>query len=109
MATFIIDGQAHKLEMRDGNGIDWSMDFIGSYDHEMQTDEDGNFVTTQAEYDWWKQAIADQETIQALIAECKERHGDEEVDRWLSDAGALETDLDMMLDQVKVALSELDA
>lgn len=108
MATFIIDGQVHKLEMRDSNGIDWSNDFIGGYDHKMQTDEDGNFVTVQAEYDWWVQVIADQEAMEALITEYKTRYGKDEVDRWLQDTGALDVDLDMMLERVKQALTDLD-
>lgn len=109
MATFIIDGQAHKLEMRDDNGIDWSNEFIGGYDHHMETDDDGNFLTTQAEYEWWKQAISDQEAIKALVQQAQERHGEDTVNNWMQDAGAYETDLDMMLASVRNALQDLDA
>ena len=109
MATFIIDGQAHKLEMRDDNGIDWSNDFIGGYEHGMEQDEDGNYLTSQEDYDWWKQAIADQEAIEALVAQYQERYGEDIVTNWLQQTGAYETDLDMMLSSVRNALSDLDS
>ncbi len=109
MATFIVDGKAHKLEMRDDNNIDWSADFIGGYEHGMEQDEDGNFVTDQAEYDWWVKAFADQDKIKELVAQYQKRYGEEEVNNWLQVSGAYETDLDMMLASVRNALQDLDA
>ena len=108
MATFVINGQERKLTMRDDNGIDWSDEFIGGYVHGMDKDDDGRYIATQAEYDWWQKAIADQQEMAELVAEYKRRYGADEVERWLQTTAAYDVDLEDQLSSVRLALADLD-
>lgn len=106
MATFIVDGKEKTLEMRDANGIDWSNDFIGNTQHEMQVDDDGRYIASQEDYDWWAKTISAHLAAEVLIEEYKSQHGRTEVEECLSKTYAYDTDLDSQPASVEHALTE---
>ncbi len=108
MATkFIVNGQVKGLEMRDENGIDWSADFIGNTAHGMSHDDDGNYIATEEDYQWWKDMIAAYQKMESLIEEYKEKFGRDEVDEWLQKSAAFEVDLEDMPKSVKRELEAM--
>lgn len=108
MATFIVDGKVRELTMRDTNGIDWSNDFIGNTSHGMENDDEGNYIASTEEYEWWKAMIADWEDMQEKIEEYKETYGSEEVTDWLELSHAWSVDLEDQPNSVRSALAEMD-
>lgn len=107
MATFNVNGQIKTLEMRDDNNIDWSNDFIGKTAHGMANDEEGNYIATEEDYQWWKDMIAAYQKMESLIEEYKEKFGCEEVDEWLQKSFAFEVDLEDMPKSVKRELEAM--
>lgn len=79
MTIFIVNGQ-EKVLRYDVNGIDVSRDFIGNTYHGMETDEEGRYLATQEDFEWWQEVIAAHQKLDETIARYKERFGDEEVD-----------------------------
>ena len=108
MATFNVNGQIKKLEMRDSNNIDWSNDFIGNTAHGMGHDEEGNYIATEEDYQWWKDMIAAYQEMESLIEEYKEKYGRDEVDEWLQKSSAFEVDLEDQPKSVKRELAAMD-
>jgi hypothetical protein len=106
MTIFLVNGEERRLEMRDKNNIDWSGDFIGNENHGMKRDEEGRYLATQEEYEWWDKAIAAHQEMNELIDQYKEKYGDEAVHEALR--YAFDTDLEMYPKYVKDALSSLD-
>lgn len=106
---FIVNGQVKGLEMRDENGIDWSADFIGNTAHGMSSDSEGNYIATEADYQWWKDMIAAYQEMESLIAQYKEKYGSDEVDEWLQEVHAFDYDLEDQPKNVKRYLAEMDA
>lgn len=67
MATkLLVNGQEKELRYN-YNGIDISADFIGNAYHGMEIDDEGRFVTTTDEFEWWKNTIAGHEQMDAII------------------------------------------
>ena len=83
---FIVNGEEKELVMRDKHGIDWSGDFIGNTDHGMGYDEEGRYIATPEEFEWWEDMIAKWEKMEGVIAEYKERFGSDQVDEVVGDA-----------------------
>lgn len=93
MTTFIVNGQ--QMELRyNVNGIDISADFIGNTSHGMSHDDDGNYIATQEDFEWWRATILAHEQMDVVIEAYKERFGSDEVaevvESW--SGGDLETD-----------------
>ena len=108
MTKFMVDGQEKTLELRDSNGIDWSADFIGNTAHGMENDEDGRYIATQEDYDWWVDAARQEEEASALEDKYAEKYGREAVDEIISMTSARSADMDNCLNSVKLALANLD-
>jgi hypothetical protein len=86
MATkFVVNGEEKTLELRNDKGIDWSADFIGNTAHGMASDEEGRYIASQDDFDWWEKMIADWQHMESVIAEYKERVNGDEVDRIVGD------------------------
>jgi len=109
MTKFMVDGQEKTLELRDSNGIDWSADFVGNTAHGMETDEDGRYIATVEDYDWWVDAAQQEENATNLEAQYAEKYGQEAVDKIISMTDARSADMDSRLSSVKMALANLDA
>lgn len=108
MTTFIVNGKARKLEMRDDNNIDWSADFIGNTSHGMERDGEGNYIATQEEYDWWKNMIVAYQGMEETIKQYKAKYGADEVDEWLQKSSAFDVDLEDQPGSVKNELLAMD-
>tara|TARA_R110000868_G_scaffold21307_1_gene88513 strand:+ start:1826 stop:2161 length:336 start_codon:yes stop_codon:yes gene_type:complete len=108
MTTFIVDGTAHNLTMRDDNNIDWSEDFIGNTAHGMDSDDDGNYIASADDFAWWKDMIANWQAMEEKITEYKEKYGWEEVTTWLEITHAWLGDLEDQPNSVRHALSQMD-
>lgn len=106
--TFIVNGQVKGLEMRDENGIDWSADFIGNTAHGMSHDDEGNYIATEEDYQWWKDMIAAYQEMESVIEQYKEKYGRDEVDEWLQKSAAFDVDLEDQPNSVKQELAAMD-
>jgi len=84
MTTFIVNRQ--ELEVRyDINGVDISGDFIGNTSHGMDTDDDGRYVASQEDYDWWVDTIAAHVQMDANVEAYKEKFSADDVDQVVVD------------------------
>lgn len=70
MTVFIVNGEEKELRY-DHNGIDISQDFIGNTDHGMDVDDEGRYIATQEDYQWWKSVIEAHERLDRTIAAYK--------------------------------------
>lgn len=86
MATiFVVNGEEKTLEILTDKGIDWSADFIGNTSHGMEIDDEGRYIATQEDFDWWQKMIAKWEKMEEIVANYKERFGRDEVDQVIND------------------------
>lgn len=108
MVTFIVDGKELVLTMRDDNGIDWSADFIGNTAHGMEIDEEGRYIASRADYEWWDNMIVAYQDMQAQLKDYQQRYGYDTVEEWLRQSAAWERDLEDQPSSVLQALRELD-
>ena len=103
MTTFIVNGQEKELTMY-FNGIECSADFIGNAAHGMDNDEDGNYIATQEDFEWWENTILAHENMENVIAAYKEKFDTGEVDQvvqdWIND------DLESQPSQVLMGLEQ---
>lgn len=99
----MVNGQEKRLSYII-NGIDYSTDFIGNTAHGMGRDEDGRYIASQEDFEWWQSTIAAHEQMDAAIAACKETNDPDEVDRVVQDW--IDTDLDMQPKQVMRGLEQ---
>jgi hypothetical protein len=104
MSTFIVNGQEKELRFN-VNGIDISRDFIGNTSHEMDIDDEGRYIATTDEFDWWHNTITAHEKMNATIAAYKEANDPDEVDRVVNDW--IDTDLDNQPAQVIMGLEQV--
>ena len=60
-------------------GCDYIFDFVGNtgaFDREFEaTDENADFVISQADYDWWAKVVADNQALEYRIAALAAEHG----------------------------------
>jgi hypothetical protein len=98
---FIVNGQEKEVSYII-NGIDISGEFIGNTAHGMGHDDEGRYIASQEDFDWWENTIAAHEQMDKVIANYKERFDPEEVywivQNWISD------DLDDQPRQVTLGL-----
>jgi hypothetical protein len=106
--TFMVNGQVKGLEMHDDNGIDWAADFIGNTAHGMSRDDDGNYIATEEDYQWWKDMIAAYQEMESVIEKYKEKYGRDKVDEWLQKSAAFDVDLEDQPSSVKHELAAMD-
>lgn len=105
MAIFLVNGQAHNLTIIDQRGIDWSSDFIGNTAHGMSQDEDGRFLATVEDLEWWRRVMSDHERMDSTIADYVKKFGRDEVDKVVQDQSG-GYDLEYLPNAVISALAE---
>lgn len=81
----MVNGQEMQLSLIGKNGFDWSADFIGNTNHGMRHDDEGRYIATQEEYDWWKNMIAEWENMESAIEDYKKINDPDEVDEVVND------------------------
>ena len=93
MTLFIVNGQEKELVYNFG-GIDISRDFIGNTYHGMTTDENGHYIATEQDFEWWQEVITAHQNNDKLIEAYKYRFGNDEVSQVAEDwaSGDYETD-----------------
>lgn len=93
MTIFMVNGQEKELRY-DMNGIDISNDFIGNTAHGMEYNEDGNYIATEKDFQWWQETIAAHENMDAIVSSYKERFDADDVREVVEDwaDGDLEND-----------------
>ena len=101
---FMVNGKEQEALQMLVNGIDFSGDFIGNTAHEMDTDEEGRYIASQEDYDWWKNVINQHQKMEMVIAHYKSRFDADEVDRVVQDW--IDTDLDNQPNQVLLGLEQ---
>lgn len=84
MTTFIVDGQEKELRYN-VSGIDISNDFIGNTYHGMDIDEEGRYIASVEDFEWWKDVIEAHEELNARIIAYKEQFDGDEVDQVVSE------------------------
>jgi hypothetical protein len=102
MTTFIVNGQEHEIEFY-FNGMECSADFIGNTSHGMESDAEGRYIATREDLDWWQTTIAAHEAMETIIELYKSQFCEAEVNKVVQDW--IDTDLDMMPDQVITGLN----
>lgn len=108
MTIFLVNGQEYKLTLPDKSGVDYSGDFIGNTSHGMQKDEEGRYIATPEDLEWWQRVMSEHEEMNELINEYSDKYGFETVFKALNQDGALDVDMDMMLKSVRCSLQTLD-
>jgi len=104
MTTFIVNGQEKELEMR-VNGIDISADFIGNTSHGMACDDEGRYIATQEDFEWWQETIEAHQWMDDMIGAYKNDHGANLVDQVVNDW--IDADLDDQPSQVAIGLKKV--
>ena len=84
MTTFIINDQERELRY-DVDGIDISGDFIGNTYHGMEQDEEGRYLASPEDFEWWQSIIAAHEKMDNAIAAYKALHDADQVDQVVED------------------------
>jgi len=84
MTTFIVNGKEKEIEMRDENGIDWSDDFVGNNSHGIARDDEGRWIVSEDDYNWWASTIAAHEEMTQQIRRYKNEYGNDAVDQQLT-------------------------
>ncbi len=84
MSKFMVNGEEKELRYN-VNGIDISGDFIGNTSHGMAADDEGRYIATQNDFDWWKNTITAHEKMDATVAAYKETFDADEVDTVILD------------------------
>lgn len=81
----IVDtGETLTLELLDGNGIDWSADFIaGRIPRSLR---DGLYQTNKETYCWWRNVLAEREGFEKRYRALCQKHGWEKVIDALGDS-----------------------
>ena len=82
---FMVNGEEKTVIMLGSNNIDWSADFIGNTNHGMKHDDEGRYIASQEEYDWWENMIAEWQHMESVIEDCKEANDPEEVQQVVND------------------------
>jgi len=108
MTKFMVNGQERELRY-DVSGIDISGDFIGNTSHGMASDDEGRYIATQEDYDWWQKVIAAHQEMETAIVAYKETHDPDEVDRVAQDwmGGDLDNEPDQVLMGLKRAFGAI--
>ena len=70
------------LEIRDKNGIEWTMDLLGNYDTLQFNDKTGEYEMSQEDYDWWSEYIKNHKADEQRVTELAEELGIREFEIW---------------------------
>jgi hypothetical protein len=85
MAKFMVSGEEKELRLIGKNNVDWSNDFIGNTSHDMGHDEEGRYVATPEQFEWWRDMITQWSHMESVIEEYKERFDTDEVAQVVND------------------------
>jgi len=108
MATFLINSEEKELVYRSNGGVDYTNDVIGNTCHGMDIDDEGRFVATQDDYDWWQTYFDDDVKLMGIVAEYKDKYGDEKVESFLQETSAYAVDMEDIYSSVTHQLAELN-
>lgn len=100
---FMVNGREKEISYS-VNGIDISADFIGNTAHGMTSDDEGRYIASQDDFEWWQNTIAAHEQMDATIAAYKQANDPDEVDQVVQDW--IDTDLDNQPTQVLMGLKQ---
>lgn len=103
MTKFMVNGKEKELTMH-FRGIECSGDFIGNTSHGMDIDDEGRYIATQEDYDWWQNTISAHENMESIINIYKEKFDVDEVDKVVWDWA--DNDLDTSPAQVIMGLQQ---
>ena len=92
----IVDGVFREIEYFVASGCDMARDLIGSYESSLD-DEDGRWIMTEEQYDWWTDEINKLVEIDQLIEDLEIK--DELFDQYIRETSGcdLEGETDMQL------------
>jgi hypothetical protein len=108
-ATFVVNGVEKKLRMIDeDSSTDCAADFVGNTAHGMEHDDEGRYIATPEEFEWWKNTIAAHESMAELIEQYRAKYGSDTVDDHLQRMAAFDVDLEDQPGSVATALADLD-
>jgi hypothetical protein len=82
---FMVNGEEKELVMRGKNGIDWSADFIATGEQDWPLDDEGRYIASPEDFEWWENMIAEWQRMESVVAEYKEQFDGDEVDRVVND------------------------
>lgn len=108
MVQFIVAGKVTEVSMIDDNGIDWSQDFVGNNSHGMVKDDEGRYIVTEDEAEWWQGAIEMHKEMESLIVSYRHKYGSDLVDDVLNRSHAFDGDMETHPFFVMQALLHLD-
>jgi hypothetical protein len=100
---FLVNGREKELSYK-VNGIDISADFIGNTAHGMASDDEGRYIASPEDFEWWQNTIAAHEQMNAAIKAYKAKFDADEVDRVVQDW--ITADLDNQPGQVLMGLQK---
>lgn len=70
------------LEIRDRDGIEWTMDLLGNYDTLQFNDKTGEYEMSQEDYNWWSEYIKNHKADEQRVTELAEELGIKEFEIW---------------------------
>lgn len=109
MTEFIVDGEVHELEWIDPvTGTDCARDVIGNTAHGMEMDDDGRYIATAEDLEWWESYFEASQEMSAMLKEYEDKYGYFAIDDWLYQTGAWSHDLGDQPAQVMSALRLFD-
>jgi hypothetical protein len=87
MTTLIVNGQEREITMSfPGHSGDISSDFIGNHSTDMDVDDEGRYIATEEEFQWWKATIAAHERLDQMVADYKAEFDSDEVESVVNEA-----------------------
>ena len=92
----VVNGAARDLDYNTASGLDITRDVIGGYES-LPCDEDGRWIMTEEQYDWWTDEINKLVEIDQLIEDLEIK--DELFDQYIMETSGsdLEGETDMQL------------
>lgn len=70
------------LEIRDQNGIEWTIDLLGNYDALQYNSKTEEYEISQEDYEWWLEYIKKYEADEQEVIELAAELGIEESEIW---------------------------
>lgn len=107
MATkFVVDGIEMEIELKNEDGIDWSGEFVGNTAHGMASDDEGRYISSFENYNWWAELVVAWVTMESAVREAEHQYGKDNVQSYLKNEGVYDCDLGDTPERVMAALEE---